>query len=166
MKLRMLSVRSLFLTVVLGAAGPLLAQNTYGPAPVQPPPPPTVTPTDTAKPEIEGVPIQRDKGDKKIGEKGDGFLGLEVDGNGNFKLTFYDKDKKPIAPDVATASIRWLPLGKKGILYTLLTPSGDGQSLLSPKAIEKPWTFTLSVLLFASGDASAPVESYSVDYSE
>jgi hypothetical protein len=151
MKLRALFVKSLFLAASLSVTGLLLAQN-----------PPAPKSSDAAKPpvakvkhEIPGVTIPRDKG---------GFLGVIVDSNSNLKISFYDKDKTPVMADVALATVRWHSSNTVKIEFVALNPGGDGKSLTSPKVIRRPWTFKLTILLFAAGN-NTPVESYTVDYS-
>jgi hypothetical protein len=144
MKLRALFVQLLFLAASLSITGPLLAQDSSAAAK-----------TPAVKHEIPGVTIPRDKG---------GFLGLEIDSNSNFKLSFYDKDKIPVAADLGLATIRWHDSNTTQIEFVALNPGGDGKCLTSPRVIRRPWTFKLTILLFAAGNAE-PAESYTIDYS-
>jgi hypothetical protein len=149
MKLRALFAKSLFLAASLSIAGPLLAQGTPAPN----------SSGETKKPavkhEIPGLTVPRANG---------GFLGIEIDGNSNFKISFYDKDKAPIVADVALATVRWHASTMKSVEFVGLTPGCEGKCLTSPRVIRRPWTFTLTILLFAAG-SNNPVESYTVDYS-
>jgi hypothetical protein len=154
MKLCALFVKSLFIAASLGAAGSLLAQGAYGAKPKQPSSDAAKNSADNAT--IPGVTIPRANG---------GFLGLEIDSNSNFKLSFYGADKKPTAPDVASGSIQWRPINTGRQEFVSLSPGGDGTSLTSPKVVRHPWTFKLSISLFVAGNNN-PVESYTVDYSE
>ena len=52
-----------------------------------------------------------------------GFMGLELV-NGNFKLSFYDEKKKPIAPDVTRAALRWDVKYQPTPERTVLNPDG------------------------------------------
>jgi hypothetical protein len=151
MKLRALFVKTLFLAASLSITGPLLADGTAA-----------QNSSDAAKPpatkvkhEIPGVTVPRANG---------GFLGVEIDSNSNFKISFYDKDKVPVAVDVASATVRWHASNTKSQEFVGLTPGGDGKCLASPKVIRRPWTFKLTILLFAAGN-NDPVESYTIDYS-
>ncbi|HTQ30779.1 MAG TPA: hypothetical protein VMI53_06175 [Opitutaceae bacterium] len=94
-----------------------------------------------------------------------GYLSLKIDENSNFKLSFYDAKKKLMTPDVASASLRWTPVGKKQIMFVSLTPDEDGKSLVAARFIQKPWAFKLFIGLFAEG-SNDPVENYIVDFSQ
>lgn len=97
----------------------------------------------------------------EIGRGAKGFLGLQVVG-GNFKLSFYDAKKKPVAPDVVRAVLRWTPNYKPGTeIYVL--GAGDGKSLSAPKTVRAPYSFKLFMSLFVEGEEN-PVESYVVDF--
>ncbi len=154
MKLRALFAKCLFLAASLSIPGPLLVQVMHGDTPVQNPSVAAKTPTAKVKHEIPGVTIPRDNG---------GFLGVEIDSNSNFKVSFYDKDKVPVAIDVASATIRWHSSNTKKQEFVALSPGGDGKSLTSSKIVRRPWTFTLSILLFVAGNNNA-TETYTVDY--
>ena len=150
MKLRALFAKSFFLAASLSITGLLLAQGTSASNSSD------ATKKPAVKHEIPGVTIARANG---------GFLGLEIDSNSNFKLSFYGADKKPTAPDVASGSIQWRPINTGRQEFVSLSPGGDGTSLTSPKVVRHPWTFKLSISLFAAGN-NDPVENYIVDYSE
>lgn len=107
---------------------------------------------DEPPPKIEGMEIARSAG---------GFLGLQVVG-GNFKLAFYDKDKKPVAPNVGRAVLRWTPNYKPGNEVYVLG-AGDGKSLTAEKTVRPPYSFKLFMSLFVEGKED-PVESYVVDF--
>jgi hypothetical protein len=109
-------------------------------------------------PKIEGIEIVRG-GDR-------GFLGIQIV-NANFKLTFYGKDRKPTAPDVARAVLRWDPKYKVGDDRIVLNPAADGTSLSAPRSIRAPYNFKLFITLFkdATDGASSPVgENYVIDF--
>jgi hypothetical protein len=149
MKLRALFAKSFFLAASLSITGLLLAQGTSASNSSD------ATKKPAVKHEIPGVTIARANG---------GFLGLEIDSNSNFKLSFYDKDKAPIATDLSLATIRWHDSNTTKIEFVALNPGDDGKSLTSPRVIRRPWNFKLTILLFAAGN-NDPVESYTVDYS-
>ena len=94
-------------------------------------------PKKKEEPKIEGVVVSR-------GERG--FMGVELVG-GAFKITFYDKKKKPVEPDVARAALRWDPKYKVGVERLVLNPTGDGKSLSNPKTIRGPHNFKLFITL-------------------
>lgn len=156
-----MKLRALFFTALLGAVSPgglgpsLLAQNAGSNA--------KQNSSDTGNKSadqpaaaISGLTIARDNGT---------FLGLQIDENNNFKLSFYDAKKKPMAPDVASATLHWTPPGKRGIEFVSLTPDSDGKSLTSPRFIPKPWSFHLFIALFAEG-SNDPVENYVKDFNQ
>ena len=94
-------------------------------------------PKKKEEPKIEGIVVSR-------GERG--FIGVELVG-GSFKITFYDKNKKPMEPDVARAALRWDPKYKVGVERLVLNPTGDGKSLSNPKTIRGPHNFKLFITL-------------------
>lgn len=108
---------------------------------------------DEPPPKIEGMEIAR-------GARG--FLGLQI-AEGRFKLSFYDAKKKPVAPDVAQAALRWEPKGTIGTERTLLTAAGDGKSLTSAKVIRPPYMFRLFISLLKD-DAATEGENLVVDF--
>ncbi len=109
---------------------------------------------EEAPPKIEGMEIAR-------GAKG--FLGLQVTG-GNFKLSFYDGKKKPMAPDVVRATLRWSPKYQPGPEFYVLGP-GDGKSLTVAKNVRPPYQFKLFVSMFVEG-VEEPTESFVVDFTQ
>jgi hypothetical protein len=94
-------------------------------------------PKKKEEPKIEGIVVSR-------GERG--FMGVELVG-GAFKITFYDPKKKPVAPDVARAALRWDAKYKVGQERLVLNPTGDGKSLSNPKTIRGPHNFKLYITL-------------------
>jgi hypothetical protein len=148
MKINAALAKSLLLAISTGCALPLLAKP-----PAKPGPAPAKQ-EETAKPEgeeAEGV-IQGVSAPRKNG----GFIGITVD-EGGFKLSFYDKKKKPVDCDVARAVVRWNPSYKIGEERRMLNPSGDGKTLTSPP-VRAPYNFRfVLVLLDESGEA---VESF------
>lgn len=84
---------------------------------------------------VEGMAIPR----------GEGFLGLQLI-DGKFKLTFYNAKKKPVAPDVGRAALRWDPKYKVGIERAMLLPAG-AHALASEKFVRPPYNFKLTIVL-------------------
>ncbi|HEY8994874.1 MAG TPA: hypothetical protein VIM71_09450 [Lacunisphaera sp.] len=104
-------------------------------------------------PKIPGTEIARPNGT---------FLGLEVVG-GNFKLTFYDKKKKPMAVDVTRATARWPNPRSPGDNRTVL--NGSGTALVGAKPVVPPFTFNVYLtLLQGEGDEAKAVENYVVQF--
>lgn len=103
-------------------------------------------------PKIPGVTLTRPDGN---------LLGLEI-ADGNFKLSFYDKKHKPLAPDVTRATARWPnPRSVTGPNRTVLNPSD--MALIGQKPVLPPYTFSVHlILLRGDGDDAAVVESYDV----
>jgi len=94
------------------------------------------------EPVIAGIAIPR--------KSGDGFLGIEIV-NSNFKLTFYDKDKKPVRADFGRALLRWDVTYKNVQERLILTTDGDGTYLASPRVIRPPYNFQLFITLIGEG---------------
>jgi hypothetical protein len=109
------------------------------------------------KPKIDGQEVAR---------AGGGYLGVQI-ANGSFKINFYDADKKPVAPNVARALLRWDPKNKIGQERLVLNPGGPN-SLVGTKPVKPPYTFKLFIVLIKdaageSGDNPAG-ESYVIDF--
>ncbi len=136
-------------------------------APVVPAKPAATTPTTKAKsgakakveatkeaePIIPGQTIARTNGT---------FLGLEVVG-GNFKLSFYDAKKKPVAPDVTRASARWPNTRGIGDNRAMLNLSGT--ALVGNKFVAPPLVFNLYItLLQGEGEEATAVENFVVQF--
>ena len=107
-------------------------------------------------PKIEGMEIAR-------GNRG--YLGLQIV-NGAFKMSFYDAKKKPTAPDVARALLRWDAKYKVGQERLVLNPGGDGTSLAAPKTIRPPYNFKLFITLVKDAtENEEPVgETHVIDF--
>jgi hypothetical protein len=104
-------------------------------------------------PKIPGVEIARPNGT---------FLGLEVVG-GTFKLTFYDKKKKPMAIDVTRATARWQDPRAPRANHTVL--NGSGTALIGQNPVVPPFTFNVYLtLLQGEGDGAKAVENYVVPF--
>jgi hypothetical protein len=105
---------------------------------------------------IEGLEIPR---------KGAGFLGIKIEG-GNFVLSFYDKDKKPVAADVSRAVLRWPVHYQPNDERTQLEPTSDGKTFTSAKVVRPPFTFKLYLTLLKDAAPNEPVatEEYIVDF--
>jgi hypothetical protein len=119
----------------------------------------TTPPADAKKKEepmgkIEGIELARPNGL---------WLGLKVE-NGNFKLTFYNKKKKPATVDVTRALVRWPNVHGTGDNRTVMNPDG-AHSLVGTKFVRGPYTFKLFLTLMkGEGDAAVVTESYTVDF--
>src|SRR5882757_10913630 len=142
MKINAALAKSLLLVVSAGMVVPILAKP-----PAKPGPAPAKQ-EDTAKPEgdepeltIPGVSVPRANG---------GFIGITIDDSG-FKLSFYDKKKKPVDCDVARATARWKPNYKIGEERRVLNPSGDGKTLTSTP-VRPPYQFKLYLTLLSEDD--------------
>jgi hypothetical protein len=108
------------------------------------------------EPIIKGVVVSR-------GERG--FLGVEIV-NGTFKISFYDAKKKPIAPDVVRAALRWDAKYKVGQERLILNPDAEGKALAAPKVIRPPYNFKLYITLIKEPtETENPVgESHVIDF--
>jgi hypothetical protein len=104
---------------------------------------------------IEGTTLSRPNGH---------FLGLTLE-DGKFKLTFYDKKKKPEKVDVTRATARWPNLHGPGDNRTILNPAGDGTYLMGIQFVRGPYVFKLFLtLLRGEGNEATSVETYTVDF--
>lgn len=134
------------------AVGALQAQT-------RPAPKPGAPKQDTKKEDeigvIEGMTIARPNGH---------FLGLKLEG-GKYKLTFYDKKKKPEKVDVTRATARWPNMHGPGDNRTVLNPAGDGTYLMGAQFVRGPYAFKLFItLLRGEGNEAVGVETYTVDF--
>jgi hypothetical protein len=104
---------------------------------------------------IEGTTLARPNGH---------FLGLTLEG-GKYKLTFYDKKKKPEKVDVMRATARWPNMHGPGDNRTVLNPAGDGSYLMGAQFVRGPHSFKLFItLLRGEGNEAVGVETYTVDF--
>ena len=111
---------------------------------------------DKAEAEIPGMTIERSVPGK--------LLGLQVLG-GNFKLSFYDKDKQPVQADMKQAVMRWRVNYQKAEERALLDVGGDGTFLTSAFVVRPPYNFRLFiVLLTGDSEKDKNAETYSVDF--
>ena len=134
------------------AVGALQAQT-------RPAPKPGAPKQDTKKEDemgvIEGMTLARPNGH---------FLGLKLEG-GKYKLTFYDKKKKPEKVDVTRATARWPNMHGPGDNRTVLNPAGDGTYLMGAQFVRGPYAFKLFItLLRGEGNEAVGVETYTVDF--
>lgn len=100
---------------------------------------------------IEGIEIPR----------GDGFMGIQLV-NQTFKLSFYDAKKKPIAPDVTRANLRWnvryQSLPERAVLNL------DDNALTSAKVVKPPYSFSLFITLVKGDGDDAATENFTVEF--
>ncbi|HVZ63679.1 MAG TPA: hypothetical protein VG936_03750 [Lacunisphaera sp.] len=107
------------------------------------------------EPKIPGVVITRPNGT---------YLGLEV-ASTKFKLSFYDKKKKPMAIDVTRATARWPNTRSAAVAwnFTVLNPSG--KALIGAKPVLPPYSWNVILtLLQGEGDDAKAVETYTVPF--
>jgi hypothetical protein len=139
------------MTVGLSSAAPLSVaaktKGTAGPAAVAGPQ------AEASVVHVKGIEIERPNGN---------FLGLEIVGS-NFVLSFYDADRKKIAPDVVRGTLRWPVKYQPASERTVLNPGSDGTSLTSLTPVRPPHQFKVFMSLFVEGSETA-VESYVVDF--
>ncbi len=143
-------LRTLCLALGLGLAAGLSAQYAPMPAPSRPGGKETKKAAASEEP-IKGVAVARKDGR---------WLGLAIE-DGNFKLRFYNKDKKPEKSDAAGAAVRWTAVNRKGEQHAGLAPAGDGLMLTSSLVVTPPFNFKAYVtLLDPAGQAG---ESFAID---
>lgn len=158
-------VRPAFIVLALAVASDAFGQSAPRSGPGAPPAKtaaPQVSPAGKAAPasekkaeeapKIDGLTIPRPNGT---------FLGLQVV-NGNFILTFYDKEKKKTKVDAARATLRWPVKYQPADERTVLNP-GAASTLTSAKGVRPPLNFKVYLSLFVEGSDTA-AESYVVDY--
>jgi len=103
---------------------------------------------------IEGTTIARPNGT---------FLGLTLV-DSKFKLTFYDKKKKPMRVDVTRANARWADHHGPGDKRTVLNSDG-ANSLVGAQFVRGPYVFNVYLtLLKGDGDTAEAAESYTVAF--
>ncbi len=148
----------------MGLVVPILAETTpKAKAPAKTPVPPATKPgakkeapkdepKAEAEPVIPGAVIERSDGT---------FLGLSLE-SGNFKLSFYDAKKKPVAANVARAAARWNPVNKTGDERVVLNLAGDGLALTGPRQVRPPFVFKVYLTLL--NEAGEAVENHVVDF--
>lgn len=126
------------------------------PAPVVPAKPPAPKKEEKKvekEPVIPGIAIPRANGT---------FLGFEASG-GKFKLSFYDKKKKPMAVDVSAGLARWANVRGPGEIRSPMTVSGT--ALITAKPAVPPFNYNVFVtLLQGEGDDAKAVETYTVQF--
>ncbi|MFZ5496579.1 MAG: hypothetical protein ACOZE5_14740 [Verrucomicrobiota bacterium] len=88
-----------------------------------------------------------------------GWINVEPQGT-RLVVKFFDKEKKPMAPDVARGLVR-LKYSSKNPVQAVLTAAGD--TLATPATIRPPHNFLVILSLFASDSAEAS-ESYTFKY--
>lgn len=143
---------------LLFAASVLSAQT---PAKTAAPKAPAAKAAPAGKVEKKEAPLPKIPG-TEIARANGTFLGLEVVG-GNFKLSFYDKKKKPMAVDVTRATARWPNPRSPGDNRTVL--NGSGTALVGQKPVIPPYTFNVFLtLLQGEGDEAKAVENYTVHF--
>lgn len=127
------------------------------PTPPAPAPKPPAKPVEKEQPPIPGIVLQRGNGNQ---------LGLTID-NGSFKLSFFDKKRKPILSDVTRARAVWNPPYKAIPEQTMLNIVDNGKALGGGKPVRPPYAFKLRLtLLKGDGDAEQAVENYTVDFTD
>jgi hypothetical protein len=111
-------------------------------------------PKEKAKePVIPGMTLVRPNGT---------FIGFEAV-DGKFKLSFYDKKKKPMAVDVSGGLARWANVRGSGDIRSPLNVSGT--ALISAKPAVPPFNFNVFVtLLLGEDDNAKAVETYTVQF--
>lgn len=156
---RPMKIAAALLGMVILSAG-LQAQTPAAPTPAAPAKPGAAKSDPKAKPKeemgkVEGIVLTRPNGLA---------LGLTLV-EGKFKLTFYDKMKKPAKVDVTRALARWPNVHGPGDNRTVLNPAGNGTFLMGAQFVRPPYSFKLYLTLMkGEGDSAEAVESYTVDF--
>jgi len=91
------------------------------------------------------------------------YLTLEA-ADGDFRLSFYNKKKMPVSPDVARATARWPNRRGPGDVRAVLNVSGNAL-VGGNKRVDPPYTYTVYLtLLNGEGEDSKVVESFVVPF--
>lgn len=88
-----------------------------------------------------------------------GWINVEPQGT-RLVVKFFDKEKKPEAPDVSRGLVR-LKYASKNPVQAVLTRAGD--TLATPATIRPPHNYLVILSLFV-GDATEASESYTFKY--
>jgi hypothetical protein len=119
-----------------------------------------------AKPAAQ--PAAEDKLDEKnlvgilIPRNNGGFTNLKIDG-GKFTMTFFDANKKAIAPDVTHATVKYRK-GKSNHRHLLVAVGG--KSLQAPTPVDRPYIVNgMHVVLFDDNEDTA-AEAYTVNFKQ
>lgn len=151
-----MKLRFLFASVLLFVTSLAFADTPAKPA-TPPPAKADAKKADAKKKEapakIDGIVITRTDGT---------FLGLTLV-EGKFKVSFYDKDKKPTKPDVLRAAARWPNPHGPGNNRAVLNLSSDGKYLIAPEFVRGPYSFKLFLTLIKSENGEQ-TETYTVDF--
>ena len=123
------------------------------PAPVVPPPAKKIEKTKPKEPVIPGMTLVRPNGT---------FIGFEAI-DGKFKLSFYDKKKKPMAVDVSGGLARWANTRGPGDIRSPLNISGT--SMITAKPALPPFNYNVYItLLEGEGESAKAVETYVIQF--
>lgn len=128
--------------------------------------PDTAKPAPTKKADAKKKAEEPGKVDGMEISRGDrGFLGLKVV-DYTFRLMFYNKDRKPIPADVASAVLRWPVKYQPNDDRAVLTPTGDGKVMTSEKTVRPPFVFKLHMVLLKGDGDDASAESFTIDFQQ
>ena len=147
-----------------------LAQTPAPPQPAEPPHPAepvkgkeAAKSADATKPGVKKEePMGKIEGTELVRPNGL-YLGLTLV-DGKFKLTFYNKKKKPTNVDVTRGLARWANVHGPGDNRAVLNSDG-AHSLVGAQFVRPPYVFKIFLtLLQGDGDAAEVAESYVIDF--
>ena len=95
---------------------------------------------------------------KNIPRQKDGWINVEGSGR-RFVIKFFDKEKKPVAPDVERGLALFNYAAKNDTRAPLHL---EGDTLVTPATVKPPHNFLITLRLFA-GEAE-PAETYTFKY--
>jgi hypothetical protein len=90
---------------------------------------------------IEGIAVARPDGR---------WLGITTTGN-QFKVTFYNQNKKPEPADAVRGTARWNHPRKIVDVNTVLNPAG-ANALATPTVLKPPYVYTVRFVLIGADD--------------
>lgn len=120
--------------------------------------PPPKSPASKPSPSAKKKEYELPKTGKNIPRQKDGWLNVEGTGT-RFVVKFFDKEKKPVSPDVERGLARFNYAAKNDTRAPL---NREGDTLTTPATVKPPHNFLVTLAFFA-GEAE-PAETYTFKY--
>jgi len=120
--------------------------------------PPPKSPPSKSSPSAKKKEYELPKAGKNIERQKGGWLNIEGTGT-RFVVKFFDKEKKPVPPDVERGLARFNYAAKNDTRAPL---NREGETLVTPATVKPPHNFLIILSLFSS--EAEPAETYTVKY--
>lgn len=120
---------------------------------------PATKPVAPAKPVVKKPVYQLPKTGLNQPRPNGGWINAEIVGT-RLVIKFFDKEKKPVSPDVERGFARFNYAAKNDKSAVL---GRDGNTLATPATVRPPHNF-LIILSLLSGESKEPTESYTFRY--